>query len=172
MKLLLSSCAIFLALPFFALAIPTAVQESDVSYVEKLQNKTVALEVYDQGDTTSFRLRKRTNQCGHSTFENRGSEASPLISDCETLMFNIRKDGRWRLSTGVHRTVATFGTCAFGAQVRKQWYTYIGHEDIIDLIRDSIRDFRRGDGKVGSRGEMQCRGDLLWANVEWGLYHT
>ncbi|PHH74217.1 hypothetical protein CDD82_5047 [Ophiocordyceps australis] len=172
MKLLLSPCAILLALPLLALAIPNAIQASSVSQAEKLPNKTVAIEVNDQVDAASFRLRKRTNQCGHSTFENRGSEASPLISDCEVLMWNIRNGGRWRLSTGTYRTVATYGTCAFGAEVTNYWYTYIGHQDVIDLIRDSIRDFRRHDGKVGSRGEMECMGDVLERRVRWGLYHT
>ncbi|RCI16483.1 hypothetical protein L249_1735 [Ophiocordyceps polyrhachis-furcata BCC 54312] len=123
-------------------------------------------------DGVAFLLNKRGNKCGHSSFEDRGSEASPYASDCEMLAHNIASGGDWTVTHGVHRTLAQYGTCAFGAEGGGPWYTWVGNEDIRDLIRDSINKFKRPDGKVGSRGWMKCSGNSGGGRILWGIYHT
>ncbi|KAH7303867.1 hypothetical protein B0I35DRAFT_446133 [Stachybotrys elegans] len=71
------------------------------------------------------------------------------------------------------------GSCVFGAS---PYLTFddslrsstIGSEDVHDLVRDSIHLFQR-DGKVGSRGEMDCWTEPAWGYYEkaaWGIYHS
>ena len=116
---------------------------------------------------------KRTNSCGVSTFENRISNGSPSVADCQQLAYNIRGDGSWNHvgNPGQHRTLATFGTCVFGVEADphfgRQSAFRVGNEDIIDLIRDSISLYQ-GDGRVGTRGIMMCGN----TQVLWGIYHT
>lgn len=116
----------------------------------------------------------RDNQCGDSTFVNQGSEASPWISDCETIVRNIAGGGTWTLFDGYQRTLATYGTCAFGAQKVSGGSSvhYVGNEDIRDLITDSIRKFGRNDGKIGAKGRMGCNAPGNSSAIEWGIYHT
>lgn len=120
-------------------------------------------------------LKTLINDCGDSTFVDQGSEASPYASDCETLAYNIRGDGSWRIRSGVQRKLASYGTCAFGAQTYDgdDWYAYVGNEDIRDVIRDSISKFKRPDGKIGAKGIMNCEsGSIANRNVLWGIYHN
>ncbi|KAK0665349.1 putative necrosis-inducing factor-domain-containing protein [Cercophora samala] len=111
-------------------------------------------------------LKTRDNHCGASSFENRTSNGSPQVSDCWRIFNNIAGDGTWTINGFGHRTLATYGTCAFGVDTSAIW-TYVGNEDIRDLIRDSINKYQ-WNGKVGSRGNMQCSG----VAVTWGVYHT
>ncbi|OAL05421.1 hypothetical protein IQ06DRAFT_68527 [Phaeosphaeriaceae sp. SRC1lsM3a] len=110
-------------------------------------------------------LSKRENRCENSTFENASSGGSPQIADCEQLARNIEGSGNWNLGCS-QRTIATYGTCAFGAE-GKYCFAHVGNEDVRDLIRDSIAKFS-WEGKVGARGDMTCGGTA----VNWGLYHT
>ncbi|KAK4120926.1 hypothetical protein N657DRAFT_559257, partial [Parathielavia appendiculata] len=109
------------------------------------------------------------NDCGDSTFINQSSGGSPLVADCWRLHDNIAGDGTWTVWTS-QRTIATYGTCAFGVSPR-YIPAEIGNGDVRDLIRDSIARFQWFD-KVGAKGVMQCErpfGD--WTEVEWGIYH-
>lgn len=115
--------------------------------------------------------------CGLSTFEDRTSRASPRIEDCLHIASNIAYSGRWDIDMflGKQRRIADYGTCAFGVQGHPispgEIKTYIGHEDIIDIINDSIDKFG-ADGLIGARGIMECldyRGRQRI--VDWGIYH-
>ncbi|KAK4173917.1 putative necrosis-inducing factor-domain-containing protein, partial [Triangularia setosa] len=108
-------------------------------------------------------LTKRANYCGHSSFENQGSGGAPLDSDCMRMYDNLTRSGDFEF----HQTIASYGR--FGIESGFVWskITFIGMEDVRNLIKDSVRMFGRGDGRVGSRGKMQCHGDI-W--IEWGLF--
>lgn len=107
-----------------------------------------------------------TNDCGPSSFTDESSSASPTVADCQQLAANIAGGGSWTLSLGVRRTLATYGTCAFGAETTGI-VTYIGNEDIIDLINSSI-GYYSWDGLVGAKGTMSCQE----TDVIWGIFHT
>ncbi|KAF4464653.1 hypothetical protein FALBO_8509 [Fusarium albosuccineum] len=113
-------------------------------------------------------LVKRENLCGDSSFENQTSGASPRVVDCQQLNYNIRNGGTWFVG-GSQRQLASYGDCAFGARVNAGpacWARWVGNQDIIDLINDSIARYG-GNGLVGAKGEMKCNGGCT---VDWGLY--
>jgi hypothetical protein len=118
----------------------------------------------------------QADHCGPSSFANQTSDASPLVDDCIHLANNIIGDGTWTSNPLGHRQLAKYGTCVFGVEggdgtIIIQAYK-VGNEDIRDLIFDSINKFQ-SDGKVGSKGRMDCDAVLgLRIPVEWGLYHT
>ncbi|KAH8662546.1 putative necrosis-inducing factor-domain-containing protein [Xylariales sp. PMI_506] len=112
--------------------------------------------------------RDSVNDCGDSTFENQSSGGSPLVSDCLQLAANIAGGGSWRLEIYEQRTLATYGTCAFGATAGPS-VTYIGNQDIIDLIHTSVDRFT-WFGLVGAKGQMPCQ--LFGYTVSWGIYHA
>ncbi|RDA94947.1 hypothetical protein CP533_0158 [Ophiocordyceps camponoti-saundersi (nom. inval.)] len=166
-------------LPYFAIlafsgliqAAPNSVTEDKLFDVLDAENKTAVFEKRAEASSASPMLFKRANKCGSSSFENQGSEASPNIDDCKRIVWNIRRGGRWTLFNSNHRQLAQYGTCAFGAQTDYP-FKYVGNEDIMDLINDSIKYFARHDGKVGSKGKMDCSGGIFGGEVHWGLYHT
>ncbi|KAI9167811.1 putative metal chaperone YciC [Paramyrothecium foliicola] len=107
-------------------------------------------------------LNKRTGWCGNSSFENRTTTGSPFVGDCEALRDRMRANAEsWGVAvsvSGTYRAVASHGTCVFGAWTQTYPGTaLVGNDDIADLVRDSIIQFRWFD-KVGSRGEMDCEG--------------
>ncbi|KAK0735327.1 putative necrosis-inducing factor-domain-containing protein [Apiosordaria backusii] len=112
-------------------------------------------------------LTKRGDYCGHSTFVNKRSNASPSTSDCWKIYNNIAGGGRWQVWTSAHRTLVSYGGCAFGVEIDQDWasFQYVGAWDIRDLIRDSINKFASG-GKVGAKGAMTCG----VKHTEWGLF--
>ncbi|KAK4150825.1 putative necrosis-inducing factor-domain-containing protein [Chaetomidium leptoderma] len=115
--------------------------------------------------------KRGSNECGHSTFVNQGSGASPKISDCERIIKNLANPGSWPLaSVQAHKELASYGSCAFGVSFYQfhQGTVYIGTEDVKDIIRDSIKQFRRSDGKVGAKGVMGCGAQDI--KIAWGLY--
>jgi hypothetical protein len=65
-----------------------------------------------------------------------------------------------------HRTIAIYGTCAFSG-IGTWRPTWMGNEDVRDLIYDSISRFQ-WQGKVGASGNTTCKG----MGVTWGLYHS
>ncbi|KAK4098162.1 hypothetical protein N658DRAFT_390600, partial [Parathielavia hyrcaniae] len=93
---------------------------------------------------TNLLLAARENRIdsGPSTFENKVSDASPLVQDCWQLFHNIAGGGTWTI-WGKHRTLAMYHTCAFGAEVvgGMSMGLKIGNGDIRDLARDSIEMF-------------------------------
>lgn len=111
------------------------------------------------------------NDCGDSTFVDESSPASPLISDCQHLASNIAGGGTWTIGEDDQRTLATYGTCAFGVEVESGFVGYVGNQDIIDLINSSIEMFAWG-ALVGAKGEMSCQGPGGGSITDWGLYHT
>jgi len=116
-------------------------------------------------------LVKRVNDCGGSTFENQSSGGSPTVADCRRLHDNIAGDGTWISNPNTQRTLATYGTCAFGVDNTGLGIARIGNEDIRDLIRDSINRFQ-WNNLVGAKGRMTCQGPTGDQTVTWGLYHT
>jgi hypothetical protein len=126
--------------------------------------------------------RTSVNDCAESTFINQSSEGSPLIADCEILMEHISgsyppssrywldlislarsgshtytyTEGKtWSIPGGsVHCKLAGFGTCAFGTE--SEYRHYVGNQDIIDLIKDSIARFA-WNGRVGAKGVTYCQ---------------
>jgi hypothetical protein len=119
------------------------------------------------------KLRKRTNDCGDSTFVNQTSGGSPTVADCQTLANNIAGDGTWTTNPFAQRTLATYGTCAFGITNSGPWTIYVGNEDIRDLIRSSISQYN-WFGLVGAKGDMPCQTDIFGTSwqVTWGIFHT
>jgi hypothetical protein len=142
-----------------------------------LLSTAAALPTSENGATTAANtLAKRTNKCGDSTFNGETSGGSPLVSDCEVLRNNIVGDGSWRISTfDYERDVASYGTCKFVVQAPVSSWSFVGNEDIRDIIRDSISRFA-SDGRVGARGLMNCepgsatssQAQLTW----WWIRHT
>ncbi|KAK3898494.1 hypothetical protein C8A05DRAFT_47209 [Staphylotrichum tortipilum] len=127
--------------------------------------------------TPEIAWRTWVNECGDSTPNNRGSDASPPVSDCKVLVSRIEATGgNWQVDWSLRKQhqLVEYGKCAFGVtgiggNSDNAWY-YIGEEDISNLIRDSIAKFG-GTGKVGTMGTMWCRGSGSHTQeVEWGLY--
>lgn len=116
--------------------------------------------------TPDLTKRESNNYCGDSSFENETTGGSPSVSDCQKIMSNIAGGGDWYFGA-FQRTLAEYGTCAFGAEVVGT-SSKIGNQDVIDLIQASIDQFQ-WNGLVGAKGRMLCD----WGyTVEWGLYHT
>ncbi|KAL4768027.1 putative necrosis-inducing factor-domain-containing protein [Aspergillus nidulans var. acristatus] len=113
--------------------------------------------------------------CGESTFEDQGSEASPLIEDCKQIIKNIQgTDGEWNTSPlEKQRALVSYGSCKFGVTgkgIHGNDSFMTGAQDIIDIINDAIEKFGRDDGRVGAKGTMQCDGNIKKQKVDWGLY--
>lgn len=103
------------------------------------------------------------DKCQISSFEDATSEASPLRSDCETLIKNWEGTQKsWTVyTTGLkHKTLDTNGTCAFGAQARNTHGSVkfqVGAQDLVDLVSESMNRFQGGGGQDwrGGRGHLQ-----------------
>ncbi|KAE8376955.1 putative necrosis-inducing factor-domain-containing protein [Aspergillus bertholletiae] len=114
--------------------------------------------------------------CGKSTLIDQTSAASPTVSDCMQIVKNIANtNGHWEVenAVGTQHQLVQYGSCAFGVQGKGKHGNidfHIGAQDIVDIISDSVRQFG-GSGKVGSKGEMSCKGTVKGQKVEWGLYH-
>jgi hypothetical protein len=111
-------------------------------------------------------LAKRQNECGNSSFENIGNSNSPTVADCERIAYNIRNGGSWNC-LGFKAKILSYGTCAFNCvPLDAQGSTIVGASDVRDLIADSIKKFRRSDGRVGAEGNMQCGGGKwIWWQI-------
>jgi Pathogen effector len=118
------------------------------------------------------------NDCGDSTFVNKSSDGSPLVSDCLVIASNIAGGGTWTTSSNqdTARKLVSYGTCAFDVICQRgfpdEWYK-VGNQDIIDLIHDSINRFQ-WNGLVGAQGDMNCQVEAIdgGIGVSWGLYHN
>ncbi|EGX87986.1 Glycoside hydrolase [Cordyceps militaris CM01] len=117
------------------------------------------------------------DHCGDSTFVDQTSDASPLVSDCETLIKNLQNgdgqaDHEVENAIGSQHQLDQYGSCKFGVQGKGKNGNidfHVGGQDIVDLIRDSINRFG-GSGRVGAKGRMDCDGTVKKQDVEWGLY--
>jgi hypothetical protein len=118
--------------------------------------------------------RASINDCGDSSFINQTSGASPRVDDCLQIARNIAGGGTWTVNGfGVQHQLVQYGTCAFGITQGSTAPVYIGNQDIIDLINDSVARFQ-WNGLVGSKGTMDCQmaGYPAHVSVLWGIYHT
>ncbi|KAL2127503.1 hypothetical protein VTI74DRAFT_10626 [Chaetomium olivicolor] len=117
------------------------------------------------------------DRCGDSTFEDRTSDASPLVSDCLQIIRNIEGDASTEFTHRItgHREILSFGSCAFG--IERTGGTggavefKVGGQDVIDVINDAVKKYG-GSGKVGARGVMSCDGTTVGTHVDvlWGIY--
>lgn len=145
-------------------------------------SETLARRSWDSADVTES-VRNQENYpcnpnngkdyCGETTFENQGSDASPLVSDCLQIIKNIEgTDGQWNTFIEQQRAIAKSGSCSFGVtgKGRKGNSNFdVGAQDVIDIIRDSVKMYGT-TGKVGAKGTMQCNGNIKKQFVEWGIY--
>ncbi|KAK4210863.1 putative necrosis-inducing factor-domain-containing protein, partial [Rhypophila decipiens] len=152
-----------------------------------------AREAFQDDDTTdpiSTSSTDHYNYCEDGPSISALSAASPLVSDCRTLIDNLSAEVgnfsyKW-ISCKQH-ALASYKSCVFGiehipANKCFPWTTLeTGNGDIIDWIEDSIDMWGGvvGDDKqerVGSWGISKChnigfRGDD-YLPVKWGLYHS
>jgi len=92
----------------------------------------------------------RRNNCLDSTFKNLGSSSAHLISSCQRISSNIAGGGDWNC-LGWNTKILTSGTCAFHCvPFAPQGSTIIHHDDVRDLIGDSIAKFKRSVGRVAA----------------------
>jgi hypothetical protein len=114
-----------------------------------------------------------TTKCSGYTYQDETSSASPLVSDCQTIVKNIQgTSGDWTTGIGSQRDIASFGSCNFGVQnsgVTGDVTFYTGTQDIVNIINEAISLYA-SNGLVGATGYMQCGGDAGGQNVQWGLY--
>jgi len=115
------------------------------------------------------------SDCGASSFVDQTSDASPSVDDCMGIVNNIQNtQGEWEIENAVeeqHQIVQN-GNCKFGVQGKKingNIDFHVGAQDIVDIITDAIKQFG-GSGKVGAKGNMDCKGDVSTVPIEWGLY--
>ncbi|OAA81632.1 Glycoside hydrolase [Akanthomyces lecanii RCEF 1005] len=115
--------------------------------------------------------------CGDSTLENQTSDASPLVSGCKEMvrMLEDRElPTRWPHVGPLEKQseICSHKSCKFGVTgkgIHGNVDFKVGAQDVIDLVKDSITKFG-GDGRVGSKGTMNCKGNLKNQKVDWGLY--
>ncbi|KAK4196128.1 putative necrosis-inducing factor-domain-containing protein [Triangularia verruculosa] len=105
-------------------------------------------------------------------YENDLSEASPFVSDCWMIYYNIRNDGFWYTKTN-HETILNYGTCAYGIEtVPKALIVEVDNEDVRTTIREAISRFADSlpgeEAKIGAWGQMKC--DVY--TVKWSIYHS
>ena len=130
-----------------------------------------------EGDNYPCDIFPGKDHCGASSFENQGSDASPLVDDCKQIIRNIEEDASTDWTHGItgQREILKFGSCAFG--IKRTGGTggavqfRVGGQDVIDVINDAIKQFA-SDGKIGAKGVMSCSGTTVntKVNVEWGIY--
>jgi hypothetical protein len=123
-----------------------------------------------------LKLHKRNNDCGASSFIDYSSGGSPYVSDCQCIEdyayanpmeFGFAAQPAWY-------DLIWCGTCVFGVETNDVLESYVGNEDIGDLIGSSINDFS-WFGLVGAQGYMGCirewplPGDSL---VGWAIFHS
>jgi hypothetical protein len=130
-----------------------------------------------EGDNYPCDIFPGKDHCGASSFENQGSDASPLVGDCKQIIRNIEEDASTDWTHGItgQREILKFGSCAFG--IKRTGGTggavqfRVGGQDVIDVINDAIKQFA-SDGKIGAKGVMSCSGTTVntKVNVEWGIY--
>lgn len=131
----------------------------------------------DSPHATDITLAKMEHKhlCGKSTFENRNSAASPLVSDCLQIATNIDAEGSWSFWDCMHHEMLKFGSCRVGVEGADKLCkntVQVANGDIIDIIKASV-DGYQFDGRVGTRGYMDCPVRAANGNmttVLWGLY--
>lgn len=103
-----------------------------VAFVTAMLSLCEAAPTPGTSDATGGLLTKRVNDCGDSFFEDRTTDASPLVSDCATIGNNNVDGGDWAIgcAESSEHTFVTFGTCAFGVRQKTS-----GCPRVCDLTR-------------------------------------
>lgn len=120
-------------------------------------------------------LKLGIGNCGSTDIVDQTSDASPKVSDCMQIIKNIEgTDGEWSVEAvvGSHHQIAEHASCRFGVQAKSvngNAQFFVGAQDIIDIINDSVRQFG-GSGRVGTKGTMSCKGSVKGQDIEWGLF--
>ena len=120
-------------------------------------------------------IKPSISDCEDSSFEDQASDASPSVDDCMGIVNNIKgTQGEWEVENAIgnQHQIVQFGDCKFGVQgLNKKGNVdfHVGAQDIVDIITESIKRFG-GSGKVGAKGQMDCKGTVNSQDVEWGLY--
>lgn len=99
------------------------------------------------------------------------------MSDCLQIVTNLQNApnaGEWEVENpiGNQHELVSAGNCKFGVQGTSKDGNidfHVGSQDIIDVTNESVKRFG-GSGKVGSKGQMSCKGTVKGQGVEWGLY--
>lgn len=68
--------------------------------------------------------------------------------------------------------IAHHESCRFGVEAIEEHGNddfKVGGQDVIDIINDVVKKFRRGNGRVGVRGTMRCDGNLKSQVVLWDI---
>ncbi|KFG86526.1 chitinase [Metarhizium anisopliae] len=115
--------------------------------------------------------------CGASTFVDQTSGVSPLVSDCrklvEKIQFRVQStEHEVENAVGTQHQIEEYGGCRFGVEGNGKNGNidfHIGGQDIIDIINDAIKMYG-SSGRVGAKGNMNCKGTIKDQNVDWGLY--
>jgi len=85
------------------------------------------------------------NACGGSSFLNRSTPASPLVTDCQCLMEYYRtKYGHYKVQQGDQLNFAPIWcrTCKFGFHTKNILDAFIGNTDTFDVMRDAIAKYQ------------------------------
>ncbi|KAK6356033.1 hypothetical protein TWF718_000407 [Orbilia javanica] len=112
--------------------------------------------------------------CSASTFEDKTSGASPLVSDCLQIIANIEGNpsSKWTQRNTGQRKIVKYGSCAFSIEQAGDTLEFeVGGQDVIGIINDAIDKFG-SNGKVGAKGVMSCGGTTAGThvNVLWELH--
>ena len=155
---------LFVAMATSLAATTSAAPLSDDAHFDSLQKRASV------SDTVTNQLFKRVGVCGSSSFHRETSNGSPSVADCRGMLNSGELDIVYEV-VGSRSEVKRSGNCRF--MVYSPGHTAIGESDIRDLVRDSIAKFSN-NGKVGARGSMDCKGELLgWggdARVDWWIW--
>lgn len=118
------------------------------------------------------------DHCKKSTFVDQTNAASPYAKDCLAIIKKIENDptSEWKTLVGgkPHRKILWYGTCVFAveaANVKGNFKFWVGGQDVIDLINDTVNKFSR-DGRVAAYGHMQCKGNVKDQRTKWSIYNT
>lgn len=116
------------------------------------------------------------NFCQVSSFTDETSGASPLVSDCEEMIQELADADPprawYHVGIGPHHKLLTHKSCKFGVTAKGVHGSVdfkVGGQDVIDLTRDSIKKFAK-NGRVGSKGKVDCHGNAGTLPIDWGLF--
>jgi hypothetical protein len=113
-------------------------------------------------------------ECWDFTFEDRTSDASPSVSDCQGIINEVQGSVQnWERNIGPHTDVAEKGACKVGVESgipNGPVVYWVGDQDVVNIVAESIKRFARKDGKVGAAGSMRCKGNIGNQYIKWGLY--
>ncbi|EPE06554.1 glycoside hydrolase family 18 protein [Ophiostoma piceae UAMH 11346] len=113
--------------------------------------------------------------CEISNFFNQGSDASPSVDDCMQIVAQVQGTQKtWQVNTAglAQKKLISYGSCHFGAQASNlhgNIYFHVGSQDVVDLITDAVNKFAT-NGKIGARGDMDCKGNINSQDMSWGIY--